>query len=194
MPLAPAHSSLYRERTRAWGAWYAARFQVVGATMHIVNFGDQQVAGKISASTFTAPAWSASGISAVWTPSAALSALATAVDLTAESSWLGDAPIAKLNGTSERLTTPDAAYWTAALTALSICGWVNMVDSTSSTIMAKFTTVGDLREWRLDMTASDFLRLILSDENDAVTPNATIDTTANAAFPQGRWAFFAATY
>lgn len=190
----PALDSLYRDRAKLWSMVYHNRETQLGATATIVNFGDQEVAGKVNASTFTGKRFNASGAAPVWTPSSALSAWTTAFDLTDPANWQGAAPVLTANGTANRMTTPDAAYWSRALAAASWGAWVNLTDATNSAIMAKFTTAGDLREWRFWLDASDKLQLILSDENDAVTPNATLDTEANTALSEGVWHLVVATY
>lgn len=189
-----ALDSLYSDRASRWPAFYRTIQNELGATATLLDFGNQRTAGLVSSTTWTGRQFSATGLAPVWTPNAALSAYGTPFDLTAETNWLGYAPILTLNGTTERATAPDAAYWSRALAAFSVGAWVNFTDATSSAILAKFTTVGDLREWQFLTTAADKLQLVISDENDAATPNATLDTLADTASSQGVWLFIVGTY
>src|SRR3990167_8132098 len=184
-------SAFLREAENAWTGVFANREKQLGTTATLVNFGDSRTAGKLDAATFTGYRFNASGLAPIWTPSVALDTLG---DLRVPTNWQGYAPVYTFNGTSHRMTTPDAGGWSRALTVASWGAWVNFTDPASSTILAKFTTAGDLREWRLHTTAASKLQLILSDENDAVTPNATLDTLADTAFVAGQWYFVVATY
>ena len=190
----PAFDSLYREKAHLWAAIYANRQTQLGATATLINFGDQENAGKVNATTFTGAKFSATGLSPVWTPSEALSAFDTPFLLVNPDNYQGLAPILTMNGTDEEADTPDAAFWSRAAGAFSVGAWVNLTDATSSAILAKYTVAGDLREWVFWLNAADKLQLILYDENDAVTPNASLDSVADTALTQGIWVFVVATY
>ena len=59
--------------------------------------------------------------------------------------------------------------------------------------MAKFDSAGENREWRFLLSSGKPL-LELTDEDDAVSPDATIKTLADSAISAGVWSFFMATY
>lgn len=103
-------------------------------------------------------------------------------------------PTVTFNGVDEEADSPDNAYWSRAGAAFSVGAWVNATDPTNSAILSKFQATGDLREWRFILNASDKAQLILSDEDDAVTPNATIDTEIDVAVTASTWTFIVFTY
>lgn len=194
MPTLNGRTYQLNELHQLWASIYHNRQTQLGATATLVNFGDQPNAGFVNATTFTGMMYSATGLAPVWTPNVALNARAVPFDLTLASNWQGIIPILDHNGTSERMTTPDAAYWSRALTAASWGAWVRITGATIDTIMAKFTTAGDLREWRFWITSANKLQLILSDENDAGTPNATLDTLQDGTIATSTWNHVVATY
>jgi len=193
MPTINGRNYSLNELQQLWLPIYANREQQLGATATLVNFGDQPNAGKVNASTFTGMKFNASGLSPVWTPSEALSAFDTPFDLTLASNWQGVIPTLAFNGTDERMTTPDAAFWTPALAAASWGAWVYNT-GTGGTILAKYTLAGNLREWVFELTTNTGLRITLYDEDDAVTPNATIATYAATSVTASAWHFLVATY
>mgnify|MGYP001565122223 FL=1 len=172
-----------------WASLYEAVFGILGTTGTILPFGDPKH-GQPNATTFSG----VGDTQPVFTWSEAPNAFDTPLNLTLESSFQGIVPTLIFNGIDEEADTPDAAYWSRAAGAFSVGAWVNMTDATASAILSKFTTAGDLREWRFILNAADKLQLILSDENEATTPNATLDTVADAALSQGVWVFVVATY
>ena len=185
---------LNRDTKALWAMLYHNRQTQLGNTVTIMNFGDEDNAGLVSAATFTGARFHSAGLAPVWTPNEALSLYDIPLNLDSPGSWKDLIPIIDMNGTDEEADTPDAAYWSRALAAFSVGAWVNLRDATSSAILAKYTTSGDLREWVFQLTSGDFLQLIIYDENDAVTPNASIDTRANAVLAQDIWVFVVATY
>ena len=187
-------STAAKRRMADWLAAYTEAEQQLGNTASLVNFGDEVNAGLVSAATFTGMKFNASGLAPIWTPSTALSIWTTPFDLSVPNNWVGRAPKLTFNGTSDRMTTPDATYWTRALAAFSVGAWVYLTDATSSAVMAKYTTTGNLREWQFWFNSADKLQLVLWDEDDAATPNATLDTEANAAISEGVWHHVVATY
>lgn len=106
----------------------------------------------------------------------------------------GSVPVITFNGTDEEADTPDAAFWTRALAKFSVGAWVRLTDATSSAILAKYTTATDRREWVFWLDAADKLQLIIYDEDDVATPNASIDSEADTALTQDVWVFVVATY
>lgn len=167
---------------------YSSLQQELGATATIVNFGDTDNFGALSAATGTGAKFNASGLSPVWTPNAALSTWAT------PPGFKHVVPIITFDGTSNNMTTPDATYWTRALAAMSVGAWVNLSSSGANRgILAKYTTAGNLREWIFRLTTSDSPQLILYDEDDAITPNGTIDTYS-AALALNTWYHVVFTY
>jgi len=185
---------LNRDTKALWMAIYNNRQTQMGNTATIVNFGDEKNAGLVTASTFSGARFHSSGLAPTWTPNEALSAFDTPFTLGAPSAWQELVPILTLNGTDEEMDSPDAAYWSSTLDAFSIGAWVKATDATSSAIMSKYTTAGDLREWVFWLNASDKLQLILYDEDDATTPNASLDSEADAVLSEDTWVFVVATY
>ena len=187
-----ALDSLYRAKAALWAPYYANREQQLGVTATLLNFGDQELAGKVNATTFVGKKFHASGLSPTWTPSEALSAFDTPFDLTDPDNWQGLAPILTLNGTDEEADSPDAAYWSRVADVFSVGAWVNLTDATSSTILSKYDAAGNTREWIFGFEGADKLTLDLYDESVSANPNIT--TVANTALVQGVWVFVVATY
>ena len=177
------------ELIRSWQQYYNVLQTELGNTATILDFGNELTAGLVSAATWTGRTFHASGLSPVWTPNEALSAYDTPFNL---KNWLGAAPILTMNGTDEEADTPDAAYWSTTLDAFSWGAWVNFTDPTSSSILAKYTTAGNLREWSFHTSAADKLQMILYDEDAAA--NEQISTLADAALTAATWYFVVATY
>lgn len=185
---------LSRDTKALWMAIYNNRQTQLGNTATIVNFGDELNAGLITASTFAGARFHSTGLAPTWAPNEALSAYDTPLDLESPGSWQDLIPTLTLNGTDEEMDSPDAAYWSRALAAFSVGAWVRLTDATSSSILAKYTTTGDLREWVFWLNASDKLQLIIYDEDDATTPNASLDSEADATLSEDTWVFVVATY
>ncbi len=180
-------NELNRDTRALWNAIYHNRQTQLGNTATIVNFGDEKNAGLVTAATFTGAKFHAAGLSPVWTPNEALSAYDSPLNLNSPGSWQDLIPVLTMNGTDEEFDTPDAAYWSRVLASLSIGAWINPTDATNSAILAKLTAAGNLREWELLLNSSDKLQFKLYDENDVVTPNATIDSEADVAMVEGVW-------
>ncbi len=189
----PSLDSLYRRNASQWPAYYQNKRTILGNTGTLVNFGDQDLAGLINATTYVGKKFNASGLSPTWTPSAALSALATSMDLTLAANWQGLAPIGTLNGTSEHFgSAPDAAYWTSALTSFSVGAWCYLTSVAASRIIfTKWddTTAATKREWSLYLPSGK-INLLVSDE----TNNATVGRSYNTALVINRWHHIVATY
>ena len=187
--IAPAmkSGSLLALNQVSWGPLYAAVLNLLGSTGTILPFGDPNH-GQPNATTFT----TVGEEQVTFTWSEAPSAFDTGLDLTSPDSFQGTIPTLTFNGTDEEADSPDAAYWSRVLTSASWGAWVNLTDATSSSIMSKFTTTGNLREWRFITTSGDDLQVILADENAA--SNETIDTVTNTTLVQSVWSFLAGTY
>ncbi len=144
---------LYLAKAALWVPYYANRQTQLGATATLVNFGDTSNWGATSAATGTGMKFSATGLSPTWTPSSAMSAWATAFDLTQPSNWQGLAPVLTFDGTNNDISTPDAAYWTQVAanddTAYSVGMWVYFtIDGTNQILMGKAAAGGaDDTEW-----------------------------------------------
>lgn len=196
-PLIRSQFSVHRFNTDTkalWTAIYHNRQTQLGNTATIVNFGDESNAGLVSASTFTGASFHSSGLAPTWTPNEALNAWDTPFLLGANSNWQQHIPVLTFNGTDEEMDTPDADYWSRALAAFSIGAWINPTDATSSGIMGKINSASNLREWAFTLNASDKAQLLIYDENDAVTPNAAIDTEIDTAITEGSWSFVVFSY
>ena len=188
-----ATDSLYLSKAAQWESYYNLVEQQLGATATIINFGDQKNFGKVDATTGTGMKFSATGLSPTWTWSKAPSTFDTPFDLTLPSNWLGLAPILTLDGVDEEADTPDNAFWTRDDTSsqkFSICMWINVADATNSVLLSKFDATGTLREWSLELDASDQLAAICYDES--VT--AFISTTDDAALIERIWVHVVVTY
>ncbi len=184
-----ASGSLLKYYQALWAPYYAAVKNILGATGTILPLGDPHH-GQPNATTLT----TVGEEQVTFTWSEAPSSFDTPLDLRDPSSFQGIVPVLRFNGTDEEADSPDAAYWSRVGGAFSVGAWVNLLDATSSTILAKYTESGDLREWRLHTTSGDDLQMVLSDEDDATTPNATIDSLTDSPVPENVWVFVGATY
>lgn len=173
------------EKQAIWAPIYEARLQRFGTTAVILPFGDPNHENG-ALTTFT----TVGEIQAVFTYNEARDAWDSGLTHVGPSFI----PVLTFNGTDEEADSPDAAYWSTTLDAFSWVAWVNLTDATSSTILAKYTESGNLREWRFHLTSGDDLQYILSDEDDASTPNATLDSLTDVAISQSTWVHLAATY
>lgn len=87
-------------------------------------------------------------------------------------------PSVPFNGTSEKLTSPDAAYWSRGngLTdsPFSVGAWVQPSTAAAGAILAKRgATFATQAEWDFILLASGKIRLVLSDASAGVTPVLT---------------------
>ena len=175
------------EQKLLWAPLYEAVLDILGSTGVIIPMGDtnHEAANRTTVTTVGEEA-------AVFTYSEAVSAF----DTPPYSKGPGRIPIITFNGTDEQANTPDAAYWTRALAAMSMGIWVNLADATSSTLLGKNTTSGDQREWFWHLAADDKVMIMCYDEDDVATPDAAIQTVQDAALTasEGVWTFLAATY
>ena len=190
---ATTYGDRWQENAARHAALYEAVYGLLGTTATILPFADAYH-GTPSATTFTTQRSTATGLNATFTWSSAPSTWTTALNLGSPGSYQGVIPILRFDGAANEADSPDNAYWSRAAGAFSVGAWVNMVDATNSAILSKYTEAGDLREWRFILNADDSLQLILSDETDATTPNATLDTVADVALSQNTWVFVVATY
>lgn len=177
--------SLLTEKQAIWAPVYAARLQRFGTTATLLPFGDPNHEAT-NFTTFT----TIGEIQAVFTWSEARDAFDSGLTHVGP----GFVPVITFNGTDEEADSPGVAYWSTTLDAFSWVAWVNLTDATSSTILAKYTESGDLREWRFHLTSGDDLQFILSDEDDGATPNATLDSITDVAISQSTWVHLAAVY
>ena len=170
------HSTL--EQKFLWAPLYERVLNLIGSTGVIIPIGDtnHEASNRTTCTTVGEE-------QAVFTYSEAVTSFDT------PPSVLGPAgvPIITFNGTDEEADSPDAAYWTRALVPMSIAAWVNFSggDAMASTIISKWG--GTQREWGLATNGADKLQLTLVDEDDAVTPDAKIDTLADAAIRSTAW-------
>lgn len=169
-----------------WAPLYAAVLNVLGSTGVVLPIGDPHH-GQPNATTFTTKG--EEQVTFTW--SEAPGSFDTPLDLTDPDSFQGVIPVLTFNGTDEDATTPDAAYWSRPAGAFSMGMWVNLVDATSSALMARRISGSDLREWRWMLQSGDFVQLQLEDESESGNPNLL--TQADATTPEGVWRFLAVT-
>ena len=158
----------------------------------LVGLGDD---GRPNATTFTTRRRTSTGLEATFTwqaTDAGPSNWTNGNDLTSPDRWQGIVPFLDFDGVNDEADSPDAAFWSTTLDAFSWLAWINLRDATSSTIMAKYTESGNLREWRFHTTSGDDLQMIISDENAA--GNETIDTLTDVALTENNWIHVVATY
>jgi len=173
-----------------WGPYYEAVFQILGATATLIPIGDPRF-GQPNVTTFTTfPR--ASGVSATFTYNKAPFTFDTPLDLTNPATFQGIVPVATLDGTDETASTPDAAGWTNALTAMSLGVWIRPSAISQKTIIAKWdeTSAAEKREWQLYMDGSMYPTLILYDE----TENAYIGRQDTVAVVLNVWSHLVVTY
>ena len=102
-------------------------------------------------------------------------------------------PFVTFNGTDEEADSPDAAFWTRTLTAMSLGAWVNLTDATGSAILSKYRDDGAAHEeWTFQASSGDDLEFILYDTSEAENP--TITTVTDTALSQDVWVFCVGTY
>lgn len=110
-------------------------------------------------------------------------------------SRLGKGWQTSFNGTTDYMTTPDAADLSfgngAADSAFSIVALCNVTDTANTrTLLSKFDSGTSQQEYILRISTTDTLVLLTSDQSAAATPTRTSD----AVITQGTWALFGATY
>jgi len=162
-----------------------------GTVLPLVGPGDD---GQPNATSFKTRRRHASGLEAVFTWSKIPSTFDTGLDLTDPAKWQGIVPTVTFDGTDEEADSPDAAYWTRALAAASWAAWVNVNNTaTNKTILAKYDTAGDTREWQFHVDDNEALAILLYDESESGNP--LIRTYGgNTSVVPGEWHFVAATY
>ena len=172
-----------------WAPYYDAVLRTLGSTGVILPIGDPHH-GQPNAATFTTKG--EEQVTFTW--SEAPSAFDAALDLTDPDSFQGIVPVIVFNGTDEEADSPDANYWTrgdgSVDLAFSVGAWINLTDATSSTIMGKFESTGNLREWFYIFGSGDRAILRLRDESASVE----VERVADVAISQDVWHFVVATY
>ncbi len=153
-----ASGSLLKFYEAMWGPIYEAVLSVLGSTGTVLPIGDPKH-GQPNATTFT----TVGEEQATFTWSEAPASFDTSLDLTSPDSFQGIVPVVDFNGTDEEADSPDAAYWTRALAAMSVGAWVNPETiSGSDSILSKYSVNGDTREWWL-LLSSGRNRLFVSE-------------------------------
>ena len=169
-------------------ALYEAILRIIGTTGTILPIGDHRH-GQPNATTFT----TVGDQQVVFTWSEAPNAFDTKLDLTDPASFQGIVPIVAFNGTDERASTPDAAYWSrgngTSDSPFSLGLWVNVTDTAANRIMMTKRTTSNL-EWEFYVDNNEKLYCGLWDNSVSVTAKQV----SNAAISQGTWQFFVATY
>lgn len=184
-----ALDSLYRRNALHWD--YHNRETQLGATATLIPFGDQEIFGKVNATTGTGMRFNASGLAPTWTHSEAMSAWDTAFDLTDPDNWQGVIPVLTFNGTDEESDTPDAAGWSTA-GAFSWVAWIYLNTLASNVILAKWdeTTSAEAREFIAEVDANGDIGFRIYDE----TNNAAVGRKQDTALVAGRWYHVAGTF
>lgn len=175
-----------------WSPLYASVHNLIGSTGVILPFADPDH-GQPNATTFAIVGEE----QFVFTWSEAPNAFDTPLDLTSPDSFQGIIPFVKFNGTDEEADSPDDIYWTRALVSASWGAWVklNSGSGANERILSKHDAAADNREWLFGFGGTAGRpTLILVDEDDATTPNATIDSVADVAIAFGVWEFVVITY
>lgn len=187
-----AGSNLHLQRL-FWPVIREGRFSSFGATTTILPLIPPDAA--INATTHTTwPAASGSSQTATW--STAPSGLTTAYKediITTRSSWLtpgmyGPAglPGIKFAGSNaNRLTVPDAAYWTRSTSAFSIVACVvQPAAGTERVIIAKWdATALAQREWILDVDTAGKIQFLLRDQSASVVVSRVGDAASPTLVP-----------
>ncbi len=107
-------------------------------------------------------------------------------------SKLGNGVALSFNGTSDLLTTPDAADLTFIEPApMSIFAVVNVTDTAAArVIVAKDDNAGAAREWSFSVGATDLLTLATFDQSTGIGASKATD----AAITQGAWSSMSVSY
>lgn len=177
-----------QEQKVLWAPLYERVLNILGSTGLIIPLGDtnHENSGRTTCTTVGDEA-------AVFTYSEAVTAFDTAI------SSLGPARIPEIafNASDEELDSPDAAFWTrddaGGANGMSIGFWGNVVDtSVGRDVFTKRddTLDSEAREWDLEITSGDDLRLEIWDES----ANVSCFRTTDATIIMGSMTFFVATY
>ena len=175
------NSSQLKLRQQLWVPYYEAALKIGGTGMTILPLIDPNHGGL-------GTAFSTIGdeqVTFTWNEAVA--------DFDTAPSFQGIFPVVTFNDTDEEADTPDAAFWTRALAAATWGAWINLTGS-RSTVLAKYDGSGSQREFYFWVDANLKPELVLVDEDDAVSPNATISSMADAALSLNTWIFVLATY
>jgi hypothetical protein len=199
MPATPFLESLWKANFAALAPYWPGVFNELGATAVVLPLvGPDGSTGGIasaSASNFRTVRSSASGDALAFTwqgTDGGPSNWTNGNDYTNPNRWQGIVPIVNFDGVNDEADTPDYSYWSRPAGAFSLGAWVRMTDATSSTILSKFNSGSDRREWVFHLTSGDDLQLILYDES--VSGNPTIDTVTDTAISENAWVFLVGTH
>ena len=183
MPTLYGRNYQLQELQSLWGAAYEDVLGLLGTTAIILPFGDPHH-GQPDAATFTTIG--EEQVTFTWSEPPA--SFDTPLDLTSSSSYQGLCPKLTLNGTDEEADSPDAAFWTRALGAVSIAVWINISTAETGDILSKLAT--NEFEWAVRV-ASGAPTLALY---DASAGNQQISTLADAALAVDSWHHMVCTY
>tara|TARA_Y100000310_G_scaffold33558_2_gene31714 strand:- start:1435 stop:2289 length:855 start_codon:yes stop_codon:yes gene_type:complete len=176
-----------------WRPLYAAHDRILGNTYTQVPIGDPHY-GSAGLPTFLGRRKHTSGLAPTWTPSERLDNFDTPLDLTDSKSYKGVVPILTLNGTDERIHTPDVGYWTrddgAAAEKLSIAAWFNLELSGADKVLLSKSDAGSNEEWFFFFNSSEEVRFDLKDDSAGVVARRMSDQVVQA----GVWHHVAVTY
>ncbi len=158
---------------------YAQILDILGATGLVIPLGDATFEATSSTLVTTGAEEFTFTASEAW------------ADWDTAPSTINGVPILTFNGTDEEADSPDDAYWSRVSGAFSIGAWVNVVDATNSSILTKFDTAGNTREWMFRLNGTSDAEIYLADES--VPGDFFITTVGDDLFPEGSWVFLVAT-
>ena len=178
---------------------YNARFANFGTTATIIPLVDPAI-GRINATAHNTKVTNASGSDQVLTFATAPSGMGTTFDLMpaptpnlyAAARLHGHGvPSLKFNGTSERATIPDVAYWTRAATApFSLVACIMVPNLGANSYVIAKDNGSSAQEWALYFVSDETIRFQIFDQ----TASANISLASNAAVTQNVPLHIAATY
>lgn len=189
---------LYKLAPALWSPIYEARFRDFGNTTTIIPLVDpttsdylpatETVLSRINSTTHKTVVYNASGSAQTVTWSTAPSAMGTPFTMTRANRFAASGlhgpsliPGLALNGTTERWSIPDAAYWTPVIaTKLSYvfcCLAVNT--ATQQALIAKVDDANVAREFFVKLLADETFVVILYDQVAVVS----VQRASNAAVP-----------
>ena len=160
---------------------YEAVLSVLGSTGTILPIGDPKH-GLVTASTFKTVG--GEQVTFTW------SEPPNSFDV--KPGKRGIVPVVTFNGTDEEADTPDAAYWSRVSAVFSVGAWVYLADATASTILSRYDSAGNTREWIFRANDNDDLQLVLYDESEAGNPS--IGTVTDTTLVENVWSSVVATY
>jgi hypothetical protein len=179
-----------------WRPIYAAHDRILGNTYTQVPIGDPHY-GTQGLPTFLGRRKHTSGLAPTWTPSERIDKFETPLDLTDYNSFQGVVPILTLNGSDERITTPDATYWTridsaSAGTFSFACWFIVGLSGAEKNLFSK-SNAGSGEEWWISLNATEKVYVVLRDESASVSATRVSDDVIREGTDED-WHHLAVTY